>query len=342
MLFIQEYGKVTVKIFISALFLFLTVALMSCGEEVAGSEGNISSEGDTSSQGDSSSQISQSSSGESESSAGENSSGGSSSLGGGNASGDLIANHEIAFWENVDLEKAAYAVEYLEIAYGHTSHGSQLVTGMTALSDWKDGVPFMGDEGLRLRDRPFSGASDLGNPDRVSWVGATRNYLNENSEINVILWSWCGQVSSASETDIQGYLDSMSALEADYPEVVFVYMTGHLDGTGPGGNLNQRNNQIREFARNNDKVLYDFADIESFDPDGNSYMEYFADDGCNYYEVNDEGERGAQAGNWCTEWQEAHPEEWFETSAAHSQALNGNRKAYSAWWLFGEIAREFF
>ena len=34
------------------------------------------------------------------------------------------------------------------------------------------------------------------------------------------------------------------------------------------GNVNQRNEQIRNYARNNNKILFDFADIESFDPDG--------------------------------------------------------------------------
>ena len=60
----------------------------------------------------------------------------------------------------------------------------------------------------------------------------------------------------------------MNQLETDYPDVKFVYMTGHLVGSGQQGNLNQRNEQIRAYARANNKILYDFADIESFDPDG--------------------------------------------------------------------------
>ena len=77
------------------------------------------------------------------------------------------------------------------------------------------------------------------------------------------MWSWCGQVSSASAADIDTYLNLMSQLEADYADVNFVYMTGHLDGSGPAGNLYTRNNQIRTYARSNGKVLFDFADIES-------------------------------------------------------------------------------
>ncbi|MFO8239740.1 MAG: hypothetical protein R6T90_01945 [Dissulfuribacterales bacterium] len=52
---------------------------------------------------------------------------------------------------------------------------------------------------------------------------------------NMIMWSWCGQVSGASEDDINTYLGLMNQLEQEYPEVNFVYMTGHLDGTSEAG-----------------------------------------------------------------------------------------------------------
>ena len=62
-------------------------------------------------------------------------------------------------------------------------------------------------------------------------------------------------------------------LETDYPKITFVYMTAHLDGSGADGNTNQRNEQIRAYCRANNKVLFDFADIESYDPDGTrNYM----------------------------------------------------------------------
>lgn len=75
----------------------------------------------------------------------------------------------------------------------------------------------------------------------------------------------------------------MNRLEEDYPHVTFFYMTGHLDGTRESGNLNLRNNQIREFCRENNKILFDFADIESFDPDGKYFLDKGANDGCYYW-----------------------------------------------------------
>jgi hypothetical protein len=263
----------------------------------------------------------------------------------------IVADHtstDITAIPQIALEAAKAG---LHIAYGHTSHGSQLTTGMNGLVDfannggkglslpedffsWNNG----GTNGaLDLRDRPFSEASDLGNPDRTSWADATRSYLDANPEVNVIIWSWCGQVSDATEADINTYLTLMSALEADYPDVRFVYMTGHLDGSGLTGNLHLRNEQIRNYCNNNDKILYDFADIESYDPDGQvNYNELRATDNCDY----DSDGNGSRDKNWAVDWQEAHTRnvDWYSCSSSHSQPLNANQKAYAAWWLWARLA----
>ena len=44
--------------------------------------------------------------------------------------------------------------------------------------------------------------------------------------------------------------------------------------------------------------------------------------------------------NWATEWQASHTlnVDWYQCSAAHSQALNGNQKAYAAWHLWARLA----
>ena len=242
------------------------------------------------------------------------------------------------------------AKNILHIAYGHTSHGSQIISGMSGLVGFANGggkglsLPdniFAFNNGgtggaLDLRDTPFSGANDLGNPDRVSWAAATRDYLDENQDVNVIIWSWCGQVSSADSSDIVTYLSLMNSLETDYPGVSFVYMTGHLDGTGEEGNLHQRNEQIGTYCQNNDRWLFDFADIESYDPDGNYYLNRAANDNCDY----DSDGNGSLNRNWALDWQGIHTlgYDWYNCSAAHSQALNGNLKAYAAWWMWVRLA----
>ncbi|MFZ0452472.1 MAG: T9SS type A sorting domain-containing protein [Ignavibacteriaceae bacterium] len=254
----------------------------------------------------------------------------------------LIINHNCTNINSIPYEWINTAKENLHIAYQHTSHGSQLISGMTGLQNWKgDQYAFNNggsNEALDLHDYAIPGASDLGSPDRTSWAQATSDFLKDpnNSYVNVIIWSWCGQVSSADSSDIQTYLDLMSSLENNYPNVKFVYMTGHLDGSGADGKLNQRNEEIRRYCGNNNKILYDFADIESYDPDGNFYLNKMANDNCDY----DSDNNGTRDKNWAVDWQESHTEnvDWYNCSPAHSQALNGNRKAYAAWWLWASLA----
>ncbi len=226
----------------------------------------------------------------------------------------------------------------LRVSYGHTSHGSQLVTGIDAISDFK-GAPFSFSyssgysAGIFLNDYVPSG--DLGNPDRTTWAQRTRDFLNQNgNDRNVVMWSWCGQVDG-TEAEINTYLTLMNQLEQDFPDVKFVYMTGHLNGSGATGRVNQRNEQIRAYARSHDKILFDFADIESYDPDGlTNYMALFADDNCDY-----------QGGhNWATEWINTNPSSELAQisdqcdSCAHSQRLNCVLKGGAFWWLMARLA----
>ncbi len=43
------------------------------------------------------------------------------------------------------------------------------------------------------------------------------------------MWSWCGEMSWLDTSEVQQYLDMMTQLEGEYPQVRFVYMTGHTD-----------------------------------------------------------------------------------------------------------------
>lgn len=245
--------------------------------------------------------------------------------------GYLIADHS-----STDLTKIpGYWIEKaktdLKVTYGHTSHGSQLVTGMSILEsnetyastlaykdDYYDRTLPSGT--LSLWDGHIDGASDLGNPDRTAWAAATRQHLNgTGTDRNVVIWSWCGQVSSATPADINTYLSLMDSLERDYPDVVFVYMTGHLDGSGETGTLYQRNEQIRAYCRANNKTLYDFADIESWDPAENYYPD--ESDSC----------------SWCTSWCSSHGCPAC-SSCAHSHCFNCYNKGKAFWYLMARIS----
>lgn len=248
----------------------------------------------------------------------------------------IIIDHTCTDLSKIPEHWIEQAKEQLRISYGHTSHGSQPISGMGVLMAGPlnpDGLYDFNTDGavvsgtLSLAD--WTPGGDLGNPDRTTWATRTREYLDDQgSDRNVVIWSWCGQADT-SEENIDLYLNLMNELEADYPDVIFVYMTGHLNGTGEDGNLNVRNNQIRDYCVANNKILFDFADIESYDPDGNYFLDRGADDGC-YYD----------GGNWANEWCAAHSGDPLCTSCgcAHSEPLNCNLKARAFWWMFARIA----
>ena len=256
--------------------------------------------------------------------------------------GQIIVDHNCTNLQGIPVSYIDQTRVSLHIAYEHTSHGSQIIDGMTGLYNWKGNTYNWNNGGLNggldIHDHGITGDSDLGAPDWTSWAASTRSYLknSSNSDVNVVMWAWCGQVSSASESNINTYLNLMNSLESEFPKVKFVYMTGHLDGTGVNGTLNIRNQQIRNYCRNNNKILYDFADIESYDPDGSYYLDKCANDNCDYDSNND----GSPDRNWATVWQNSHTlnVDWYNCSSAHSQPLNANLKAYAAWWLFARLA----
>jgi hypothetical protein len=267
----------------------------------------------------------------------------------------IIADHNSASaFFGIPQTAIEQAKSTLHIAYGHTSHGSQLITGMDGLVSFMNGLGYpnnlyawgYGGDPAALDLHDYAMGGDVGYyPD---WVDNTVSYLGPpdsntgrgttHPETNVIIWSWCGQAASQTEQSmIDVYLAPMTQLELDYPGVKFVYMTGHLDGSGQTGNLNLRNNQIRNYCIANGKILYDFADIESYDPDGLvNYMVLIADDNCAY----DSDNNGSRESNWAINWQGSHTINvaWYDCSPAHTQALNGNRKAYAAWWLWARLA----
>jgi hypothetical protein len=220
------------------------------------------------------------------------------------------------------------------IWYGHTSHGSQVTSGMAATNR----APFTFSEdgsGGALAYREVE--ADMGTQGDLAWVDMTREQLNQpGNDRNVVVWSWCGGCSENTAEGINQYLEAMSQLERQYPQVTFVYMTGHLDGTGLRGNLHQRNEQIRRYCRAHNTVLFDFADIESFDPDGRNVLERGADDGCSY-DSNGDGQADA---NWAEEWVARHPNHGMALpeEAAHTHPLNGALKARAFWWMLARLA----
>ncbi|MBF0433450.1 MAG: hypothetical protein HQK83_19390, partial [Fibrobacteria bacterium] len=121
----------------------------------------------------------------------------------------VLIDHNCVNLTKIPLASLQKAKDDLHIGYGHTSHGSQLTTGMTGLVDFING----GGLGLHYETDFFAwnnggndGALDLHDGAMAGdagyypqWVERTVTYLGEpdnaghgvnNPDVNVIIWSW--------------------------------------------------------------------------------------------------------------------------------------------------------
>jgi hypothetical protein len=190
-------------------------------------------------------------------------------------SSPLIIDHACEDLSQVTLDWIDSVQAGRRLHYAHTSHGGQLVTGLSRIEvsdsthDYSLGASYLpADTGaLCIFDGQEVGTYIT--PDMywstMEGMNYTRDVLDHNPAINVSLWSWCTQLDYYAESQTQEYLDSIAALEVEYPDVIFVYMTGNAQETGSGGyNRYLRNEQIRAFCEAHNKVLYDFADLDSW------------------------------------------------------------------------------
>ncbi len=267
----------------------------------------------------------------------------------------------------------------LHIAYEHTSHGSQLITGMNALKNYPDfGTTYAWSDttqgnssSLSLDDYGIpNGPNDLSQGDADSdgdgianWAESTYDYLNDPNHyhVNVILWSWC----NIAGHDIDRYLNSMEWLIAQFDEggthpraaehpVKFVFITAHANGGGEGDSSDVPNNQIRAHAAANNRILFDFSDMENYDPDDNYFLDKLLEDDLDY----DSDGNGSRDANWAVEYIGRHDDSELDRlttgdnvpgyggagSCAHSDGpnnlarLNCVLKGRAAWHLFARLA----
>jgi hypothetical protein len=211
---------------------------------------------------------------------------------GGEREESLVIDHSCTDLTRIPPEYVDLVKTNMKLHYAHTSHGSQLTHGVDTIEAY-DAFYLVSIGDRYLPDDPGSFCIFRGQeggtyvePEQY-WATAagmddTRDVLNNNPQISVSMFAWCTQLSSASEEYVQTYLDSMMQLESEFPNVTFVYMTGNAQSAGAAENRYARNQQIRQHCIDNNKVLYDFADLDCwwFNPDTqewefNTYTDYY-------------------------------------------------------------------
>ncbi len=233
------------------------------------------------------------------------------------------------------------AARALTVHYAHTSHGSQVISGLNYLETYIDASKYAfasravgsppelptAADALRFYDGNNYPGDTYITPDQY-WE-STGGMDHTRSTVNTGLfdfstWTWCGQASSYNTTQINLYLNNLATLDGEYASTEFIYFTGHTDGSytpGSPGTLVYNNNLIRDYVTANNLILFDFADIERWDPDGNYYQN--ATDSC----------------SWCSTWCDANPSECQNLpSCAHSHGLQCKLKAQAWWWLMARLA----
>jgi hypothetical protein len=251
----------------------------------------------------------------------------------------IIADHRYTDVSQIPDEWINKAKMFV-IHYAHTSHGSQVLTGLEWLeeqdSKYNVDIEVSGlvklpqdTTALRIYDgNNYTGDTYI-NPD-MYWesqdgINHTRSTL-DTGWFDFSLWTWCGQMGYYSDAQIQEYIDVMTQLDADpdYSEVAFIYYTGHTDGSSPGSDLWRHNEMVRQHVTTHKKILFDFADIESYDPNNKFYPD--VSDAC----------------EWCSAWCNDHSSNFecqdLPSSCAHTHSLQCTLKGQAFWWLMARLA----
>lgn len=264
----------------------------------------------------------------------------------------LIVDHSSALnFDSIDYSDLKLARENLHIVYIHTSYGTHITSGMKAIAskygtshayanaDNKNFLDF-DDENANFGECDDLSQCDIdsNNNGYADWYKLTVDYLDYNPNTNVVLWSW----DSISGHNAQLYLDTMEKMITDYPKIIFIFTTGHAQGQGEDltrNNVHYNNELIRTHIASNNRILFDFADIESYDPDGNYYWNLSMQENLDY-----------TGGNWAEDWIASNSESEIAdlagrvTSCDHSDSepemkINCALKGLAAWSLWTEVAK---
>ena len=216
----------------------------------------------------------------------------------------------------------------LKVLFCHASVGGTVMNGMVgrrgladqnpvryAIGRQENGEAAWFDEHSGIIDIshtqwPLKGSKVLGFDHHIRNLG-----YGQAGRANVAFMKYC-YIDWQPSTNVQKawdeYKTTLEALEADYPQITFVWWTTAINTAGEAGDVRERFNQLmRDYCLSHDKVLFDLADIESHD---------LQDRPCQ----DDVGAEGLYAG--------------YAVDGAHPTGIGQTRLASALWWLLARIA----
>jgi hypothetical protein len=207
------------------------------------------------------------------------------------------------------------------------SHGTQVPIGLQDLNNdaivvvegYPAGTGFKVSRSLRSQYNSWYSSISTDQfwegEDGKNYVRRTLNYYADNDvKVDAILHTWSWHFRTWSTEQVNDYFVAIEILEAEYPDVTFIYMTDAADWSGDQ-NRYSRNEQVREYCRTNNKVLFDFGEMETWSADGQ----------------NQNWSGGVPY--WHDDWSEGESNDY-----GHINHAGTIMKAKAMWWLMARLA----
>jgi len=254
----------------------------------------------------------------------------------------LVVDHTaVQEFDNVPEEWLDQAKQ-LTVHFATQSHGMQVISGLNNLessvnakysfaAELSSAIPVLPPEetppALRICTQNAYPEDYWASDDGIN---STRSSA-ASGMFDFTTWVWGDEAGYFTAEFVQLYLDMLDSIEQEYPNIRIIYMTGHADGDNP---MNSDNNTlIREYCLLNDKILFDFEDIETHDLSGVYYPDT------------------TEACEWAADWCTANPGDCtgiHNTCLApsgdsvdccpHTHGLNCRNKAKAFWWMMARLA----
>jgi hypothetical protein len=248
--------------------------------------------------------------------------------------GAIVADHTAIDKFNSIPLSAISAAAAIKTLFMHQSTGNNIeYMGLECLAGLQNDPSFFPQECSTYFQNPYTPYDDR-NWDWKMWDSPTADAIAKNDEwfsvantqqsnYQVLGMKFC--YVDGWNQDFAYYRDHMLELESRYPNKIFIWSTSALwnepgsacqnNGFNSCQNIAEFNQQVRAYAIANHKPLYDIADIESHDPNGNLCLIDGYEGLCDAYYTGNGGGGGG-----------------------HPDADGSLRLAKGFWWLMARIS----